>query len=475
MTKKKHLAWPPELTATETGLALEGVDLDALAADRGTPLWVTSHEAIRRNFEGFSSAFKARHENTEVAYSIKANNNMAVIRLLYGMGAKIDASAEYEYQLALLCGVDAADIILNGNGKSDAALRSAAQIGVRQINIDSMDEVQRVQKLAAEAGTRVNCVVRIQLTYRELLGNDPSFESTLRIGEGKFGSNIQSGEAMRVVEAIVAAPNLDFVGLHHHVAFAGYMADFSADREVQHHRDATKEVCEFAETIRKQLGVPVDRLNLGGGFRCGGEVVLSTPGAAADLDHYDLPAASDYADAVISTVEATLSQDDIPVLQFETGGQQIANAVHLLARVSEVKNVEAVENVAKRRFVTVDAGSTMFMSKITMRVGYPIVVVSDPDGEPDEDWPVELVGQSCVYDSIAEDIHLPSVKAGDLVAVLNQGAYCEAQSTQFNGIPRPEVVLVDGDRYEVIKRREVLGDIYMRDSIPERLWKKGIS
>ncbi len=116
--------------------------------------------------------------------------------------------------------------------------------------------------------------------YEQLLQLDPSFESMLRIGEGKFGSNVASGQTMEAVEAAIAANNIEFLGVSHHVGFSGYMGDYSPEREVMHHRECTREVCAFANQAKRRFGVDVQRLDLGGGFRSGRKVLLSTPGAA---------------------------------------------------------------------------------------------------------------------------------------------------------------------------------------------------
>ena len=308
--------------------------------------------------------------------------------------------------------------------------------------------------------------MRVQLGYEQLLGADPSFESTLRIGEGKFGSNVRSGQALETIEAIVNSTSLDFLGLHHHVGFSGYMGDYTPEREVMHHRECTGEICAFANIVRRQLGVSVQRLDLGGGFRGGGSMVLSTPGAAGDLAVHPLPSESDYANAIFSTLEERLEVDESPLLQFESGGGVIASAVVMLTAVSEVKDVRTDP---PRRFVSVDSSMMMFVSRGMMRVGHPVLAAIEPF-RATAAVAVELCGQTCVYDSIAEDIELPAVVPGDVLVLLNQGAYCETESTQFGGFPRPEVVLLDRGRSAVIKRRETLQDIVARDKIPAELW-----
>lgn len=467
MEPGRHATWPEELAVGEGGrLVFDGCDLAALAAERGTPLWVTSRTAIERNYGRFAEAFGRRWPRLEVAYAMKCNNTLAVVRLLSRCGALVDASAEYEVQLALAAGVPPGSIILNGNGKSDVALELAARIGVRQVNVDSLDEIGRLDAIAGSLGVRVPCLVRVQLTYEELLAEDPSFESTLRVGEGKFGVSLRSGEARAAVEAVAAAGNLDFLGLHHHVGFSGYMADYSPEREVGHHAACAREVCRFANELRRELGLEVRRLDLGGGFRADGHVLLSTPGNAADLATHPLPSLGAYADAIFGTLERELDVAEPPVVQFEPGGGQVAEATLMLVSVVEVKDREAEPAT---RFVTVDGSMMMFVSRGMMRVGHPVVPVAEPLRGPDHER-VDVVGQTCVYDSIAEAVPLGRVTAGDVLALLHQGAYCETQSTQFNGFPRPESVLVHDGRVSVIRRRETLEDVRARDVVPPELW-----
>src|SRR5262249_17418391 len=151
-----------------------------------------------------------------------------------------------------------------------------------------------------------------------------------------------------------------------------------------------------------------------------------------------LPAAADYASAIFDTLEAELEVDELPLVQFETGGYQIANAVLMLVAVSEVKHLP---HEVPLRYVTVDGSMMMFVAPGMMRVGHPVRPLVAPLREP-LDVLTDVVGQTCVYDSVAEGIRLPELERGDLLAFLQQGAYCETESTQFNGFPRPEVVLL---------------------------------
>ena len=189
---------------------------------------------------------------------MKAHNTLAVVQLLHAGGAKLDCSAEYELEVVAGLGIPPGDIILNGCGKSERALAAAARLGVREVNVDPLDEARRLNAAARAAGQIVNCTVRVQLGFGRLLARDPSYLGAARAAD-KFGSDALSGEALDVVRAVVEAPNLAFRGLHHHVVFPGYLADYAADRALAHHAESAVELCGFANEVRSQLGVEVER------------------------------------------------------------------------------------------------------------------------------------------------------------------------------------------------------------------------
>lgn len=460
------LAHAPEALSHAPGGAVtfDGVDLARLAADHGTPTWVISASQLRHNYGTLRAALGARLPRPVIAYSMKANNNRAVVQTMAGLGAALDCSSEHELALAVSAGVPAGKVIINGNGKSRGYLTAAARMGVWQINVDSIAEVDRVRAIARELGVSVPCAVRLKLSYTELLERDPSYERTLRVAEGKFGSSTQSGDAEAVVRAILASEELEFVGLTHHAGFPGIRADYSAERQLMHQTLCAKEIVEFARMLRRELGRTVPRINLGGGLRAGRSVYLSTPGNGGDGEFRALPSPDEYAEAIAAGLARA---DWEPVVQFETGGFQVANAVLLLARVQDVKDVTRPR---ERRYVTLDCAMTMFTGRGLARVGFPVIAVGHGASAPAHPVPVELVGPTCAYDSIAEDIMLPDLAEGDLLALLNHGAYCEVLSTQFNGFPRPAVVYLDGGEGIVARRRETLADIWERESAALDLW-----
>jgi diaminopimelate decarboxylase len=458
-------AFPPYFEASNTALRLDGTALAEVAAERGTPVWAFSRARVEQNFDRLLTALRTRYERCELAYSVKANNARALIQLLHARGAKIDASAEYELHMALAAGVPAGDVILNGNAKSAAALSAAAELGVRQVNVDSLEEVRRLDAVASAAGRRVSCLVRLHLTYAELLERDPIYESNFSIGDGKFGCYIATGEAMAAVEAILASKALDFLGLSHHVGFSGYYADYSPEREILHHELCTREVVRFANAVYRRTRASSRRLDLGGGLRGDGLVARSLLGHGEDQLLYELPSLADYTAAIFDPLEAEWEGDELPLVQFEVGGFLVGDAAVLLTTVQEVKDTDGGPR-GHLRYIAVDSSMMMFVSRGSLALGYPVALVTAPLAEPDE-VPVEIVGQTCVYDTIADGVRLPIVHPGDVLAILDQGAYCDAEGTQFNGVPRPEVVLLDAGTVRVARRRETLVDVMARDEVVE--------
>ena len=453
--------WPAALTVTSSGaLALDGVALAELASERGTPLWAISRSTLEHNFDELLGAFRARYESCEIAFSMKAHNTLAVVELLHARGAKLDCSAEYELEVVRQLGIPAADIILNGCGKSERALAAAAELGVREVNVDSLDEARRLDAAARLAGQLVNCTVRVQLGFERLLELDPSYLAAARAAD-KFGSDASSGEALEVVRAVVDAPNLAFRGLHHHVVFPGYLADYSTERALAHHAESAAELCRFANEVRSQLGVEVERLNLGGGIRASGSINVAPPGQPEASTWHELPSATAFADAVFGAIEASFDGHGRPLVQFESGGHMVWDAVVLVAEVSEVKQTTR-RGGAPSRYVYIDASAMQFVIRSMLKMAHPVLVVARP-GAAAATPPADLVGQTCLTDTIAEQLPLAEVTAGDLLCLLHQGAYCDTTSTQVNSFPRPEVVLVHGGDYQVVKRRETLDEVHGRD------------
>ena len=207
---------------------------------------------------------------------------------------------------------------------------------------------------------------------------------------------------------MIASDRLNFVGLHHHVGFSGYMGDYTPEREVMHHAACAAEICAFANRIEAEHGARCERLDLGGGFRGGDGSTWPTPGDTSDGGFHPLPPLEAYVNAIVDELERAFPADARPLIQFETGGYQVANAAIFVGEVVEVK---PGHGAPARDYVVFDGSMQMFTSKGAMRVAAPVVIADRPDAEPDagSDRLTEIVGQTCVYDSVAENVHMPQV------------------------------------------------------------------
>ncbi len=458
--------WPELLESVDGRLQLDGCDLERVAEAFGTPCWVASLRAIERNYARFTGAWEARYPAIECHFSIKANNTLEIVRTLQRAGGRFDCTGEAELQIALMAGADPRRCVINGNGKSPAMLRLAAELGVRQINLDSIGEAQRLNDAAVAAGSVVDCTVRVQLAYEDLVRHDPSYESTLKIWEGKFGINVGTGEADRVIAYVRDAPGLRFVGLHHHLAFSGVAGDYTIEIETGHHRDVMTELCRYARHVERDLGVRVERIDCGGGFASGDGIFMVSPGNVGDGALHPLPAIDQYIDAVTGPVRAAFAEDRLPILQFETGRYQVAKDVVLLTRVTDVKDAHSSP---PRRFITCDSSMQQFTAKGMQKVAHQVVHCTRAD-EPPNDLLADIVGQTCAYDSSAEDVYLPDVQVGDLLVHTGHGAYCDTSGSNFNAMVRPGTVVVRDGRAALAKRHETVMDVVARHAGPALDW-----
>jgi diaminopimelate decarboxylase len=213
--------------------------------------------------------------------------------------------------------------------------------------------------------------------------------------------------------------------------------------------------------------MPVERLDLGGGIPSGRGVFLQSPGNVGDGAFHPLPPIADYATAIAETVRASFPAGALPLLQFETGRFQVANAALFLASVSDVKDGHSDP---PRRFVTVDGSMQQFTGKGFMKTAFG-TVVANRAAEPANALLADVVGQTCAYDSVAEDVFLPDVEPGDVICLMNHGAYGDTSGTNFNAMPRPAVVVVDDGRAALAKRHETLMDLVARYEGPLLDWQ----
>ena len=416
---------PPGLSVRNGHLHIGRHDTVALAARFGTPLYVTDEERVRARYREVHMALSSRYDHVRVLYAAKANGNPAILRALADEGSGADVFSAGELILALQAGMDPDRLLFNGSSKSPADLALAIEKGVR-VSVDSMDELHSLDRIAGEAGETTEIAFRVNPALE--VPTHPKIATGLRTS--KFG--IPAGEILGAYQAALGCDHVRPAGIHCHIG--------SQILEVEPFARATAVMIDLAAGLT-DLGVRLCFIDLGGGlgipYRHGTDPV---------------PTFSDYASAVVPIFSEGVKKAGIsPELWVEPGRYLVADSTILLTGVNSVKE-------AHRRFVNVDAGFNLLIRPVMYGAYHGVVVANKADQPPVHRY--TIAGPICeTGDLLAEDRDLPAVEAGDLIAVLDAGAYGFAMSSQYNGRPRCAEVLVRGSDAALMRRGETMDDL----------------
>jgi len=399
----------------EGELFCEDVPLATVAAAVGTPAYVYSTATLERHYKVFRAALAAHPELGEplIAYAVKANSNLSVLRTLGALGAGADTVSEGEIRRAMAAGVGAERIVFSGVGKTAGEIAFAIRSGVRQINVESEPELALVSHLAKEAGTRPAVALRVN--------PDVGAGGHAKISTGDAASKF--GVSLGVAEAMYARacedPALRAVGLACHIG--------SQITDLGPLQDAFTRMLELVQRLRAS-GFAVERLDLGGGL---GVPYFNQP---------DPPTPEAFA-AMAAAVVGGLDVE----LAFEPGRVLAANAGVLLARVIHV-NVRP----DGRRFLVLDAAMNDLLRPAMYDAWHDLRPVRQRPGAQ----PYDVVGPVCESgDTFARDRDLPPLAAGDLVAFFTAGAYGAVMASEYNSRPLVPEVLVRGGDFAVVRAR----------------------
>jgi diaminopimelate decarboxylase len=425
--------WPRGAQRRGGVLTLGGVDVRDLAAEFGTPVFVTDEQDVRERCREYMDAFGA---DAQVYYASKAFCSRAVLRWVTEEGLGVDVCTGGELETALSAGVDPAMITLHGNNKLPAELARAVAAGIGHVVVDSYEEIARLAYYAEQAGARPRVLVRVTTGVE---AHTHEFMATAH-DDQKFGFSLASGAADEAVRRVLALPQFEFAGLHSHI---GSQIFDTAGFEVAAHR-----VVELAARIRAEHGVVVSELDLGGGFG-----IAYTP-------EDDPPEVKSLAAGLRAIVTAQCGAFGLPVprLTIEPGRGIVGPSTVTLYEVGTIKDVDGI-----RTYVSVDGGMSDNIRTALYDAAYTCVLASRFSAAPA--MLSRVVGRHCESgDIVVRHCYLPSDLApGDLLAVAATGAYCWSLASNYNHLPRPGVVAVgDGSAREIV-RRETLDDLLRLD------------
>ncbi|WP_457550120.1 diaminopimelate decarboxylase [Archaeoglobus sp.] len=410
-------------------LHVEDVSVVELAKELGTPLYVTSKAKLEENVEAYKNAFP----EAEILYAVKANNNLAIMRIIARHGFGADVFSGGELYMAKLAGFPSDKILFNGNSKSYEEIEMGINCGVK-FSVDSLDELYTIQNVAEKKGKVVEIAFRVNPDINPK--THPKIATGLKTS--KFG--IPWNMALEAYRKAVELPNVKPVGIHCHIG--------SQIKEIDPFVEALNKLFDLAIEVEK-IGAEIEFLDLGGGL-------------AIDYTGEGSPTPKDFANAILPVFkERSKELSHNPKLHLEPGRSIVGNTTILLTRVNAVKK-------AYKNFVAVDAGFNLLIRPAMYNAYHRVAVANKMDRDAEEVY--TIVGPICESgDVLAEDRMLPKVEKGDLIAIFDTGAYGFVMSSQYNGRPRCAEVLVDGSRWFVIRERESYGDLIYKQRIPDTL------
>jgi len=407
-------------------LYCEEVPIATIADRVGTPFYLYSYRTLVRHFKAFDSAFeKVRHL---VCYSVKANSNLALLRIFVKLGAGLDVVSGGEIFRALKSGVDPKKVVFSGVGKTEEEIEYALNSGILMFNAESSQELARIDEIAARLGTRAPVAIRVNPDI------DPKTHPYVATGlrENKFG--IDFNLSMREYIFANGLPHIEIIGVDCHIG--------SQLIELQPFVEALRRVKELIHGLG-QRGIGIQYLDLGGGL--GITYKDEVP-----------PHPTEYANAIVEE-----ASDLDYTLIFEPGRVIVGNAGILVSRVLYTKET------GEKNFVIIDAGMNDLIRPSLYGSFQGILPVTK--GEEGE-IVADVVGPICESgDFMAKDRRMPKFKPGDLMAVMSAGAYGFSMSSNYNARPKVCEVLARGDRFHLIRERESYDDLIRGERIPDFL------
>ena len=420
----------------EGAVEVGGVDVRRIAEEVGTPAFVLDEDDFRHRARAFRDAFAEAfrpHRGADVYYAGKAFLCGAVARWVEEDGLGLDVCTGGELAVALRAGFPASRIALHGNNKSASEIRRALEAGVGRIVIDSLDEIDQVDEIAARLGLRAGVMLRVTTGVE---AHTHEFIATAHEDQ-KFGLSLTGGSAFEAVHRVLDAPQLDLLGLHSHI---GSQIFDTGGFEV-----AARRVLQLVARVRDELGHTIDQLDLGGGF-----------GVMYNTQH--TPSTPEALAAGIVEKQCHELELDVPHLAFEPGRAIAGPSTQTLYSVGTVKDVR-LGGPHHRVYVSVDGGMSDNVRTALYDADYSCLLT----GRVSEAAPevVRVVGKHCESgDIVVKDEYLPAdVRRGDLISVPVTGAYCYSLASNYNHVPRPPVIAVRDGEIRTLIRRETEEDL----------------
>ncbi len=397
-------------------LYCEKTPVRKIAQEVGTPVYIYSSSTLRNHYQAFDAAFAGIPHI--VCFAVKANSNLSILKLFASHGGGADIVSGGELFRALKAGVDPQKIVFAGIGKTGEEISFALKSNILMFNVESSHELKKINEVAGSLGVKARVALRVNPDI------DPKTHPYISTGlkKSKFGIAIKN--ALEEYQLASALPNIEIIGIHKHIG--------SQITEIAPFADAMKRITGIVKELKKS-GIDIKYIDAGGGL--GIRYDDEEPPHPKELGNVLLP----------------LIKDTGCTLILEPGRVLTGNAGMLLTKVLYLKTGEV------KNFVIVDAGMNDLIRPSLYEAHHEILPVEKRAGES---FTADVVGPICESgDFLAKDREIMKPETGDLLAVMSAGAYGFTMSSNYNSRPRVAEVMVDGDSYTVIRKRESYEDL----------------
>ena len=425
------------ISVTEKGhLTFAGYDTVELAEKYGTPLYLMDEDKIREHVRAYKTAMAEYFPAGSMPeFASKAFSCKQIYRIMAEEGIDIDVVSPGEIYTAAAAGFPMENSFFHGNNKTDADIKFAIENKVGCFVVDGEDELSALDRIAGEMGAKQNILLRITP------GIDPHTHKKISTGsvDSKFGTAIETGQAMEIVKKALELQNVKLCGFHCHVGSQVF--------DIQPFTDASEIMLEFIADVRDTLGYTAETLNLGGG--------LGVRYTEADPE-------IDYGEKIKEVAEILNSQCEklglpVPKILMEPGRSLVADAGMTLYTVGSVKEIKGYKN-----YVSIDGGMTDNPRYTLYESPYTVVLASRANDE--KDYTATVAGRCCESgDLIQENVKMPKPTRGEILAVLTTGAYNYSMASNYNRVGRPPVVMLNSEQDYIAVRRETFKDICALD------------
>lgn len=415
-------------------LTIGGVDSLKLAKEYGTPLVVYDVSQIRNQIRAFKKVFEEEQVNYAVSYASKAFASIAMYQVANEEGAYTDVVSAGELYTAMKANFPMERISFHGNNKSKEELEMAVKNHVGKIMIDNFYEINLLNQVLEEQYSEINVMLRIT---PGISAHTHEYDQTGQV-DSKFGFDLKSGQADKALQEVLKNQRMHMLGIHAHIG--------SQIFELNGFEMAAAKLVDVAASWRKNYDYTAQVINVGGGF--GIKYVQE--------DHPLKP--EEFVKAIVKTIkdEATKHNFPLPEIDIEPGRSIVGPAGYNLYKVGSMKEIPGLVP-----YVAVDGGMGDNIRPALYQAKYETVLANDPQRKASQEF--HVAGKYCESGDILADAKLPSLKAGDILAMLDTGAYGYSMASNYNRNPRPAVVFAEDGKAQVVIRRESLEDLVHLD------------